>query len=153
MPSALNVARALIAGVPLAAVLLPGTAHAHSKLSGDEFRVVSVVVLDASTVDVAFSGELAPSTTDISRRHFYGEHLDHDVPHTHEVSEVALLDDGKTARLTFSRALHPEEPACDEPLPKCSDDEIPLIIDKVADTKGSLVSNDDWEIWATGAED
>ncbi len=153
MPSAVNVVHALIAAVPLAAVLLPGAAHAHSKPSSDTFRVVSVVVLDASTVDVAFSHELAPGTTDVSRRHFYGDHLDHDVPHTHEVSNVALRNDGKTARLTFSRALHPEEPACEEPLPKCSDDEIPLIIDKVANTKSSLVSNDDWEIWATGAED
>ncbi len=62
-----------------------------------------------------------------------------------------MLNGGKAARLTFSRALHPEEPACEEPLPKCSDDEIPHI-DKVADTKSSLVSNDDWEIWATGVE-
>lgn len=153
MLSASNVVHAVIAGVPLAAVLLPGAAHAHSKPSSDTFRVVSVVVLDASTVDVAFSHALAPSAADVSRRHFYGDHLDHDVPHTHEVSKVALLDDGRTARLTFSRALHPKEPACDEPLPKCSDDEIPLIVDKVANTKSSLVSNDDWEIWATGAED
>ena len=153
MPSVFNLVRgSLISGVALAAFVLPGAAHGHSKPSSDTFRVVSVVVLDASTVDVAFSRQLAPGTTDISRRHFYGDHLDHDVPHTHEVSNVALRDDGKTARLTFSRALHPEEAACDEPLPKCSDDEIPLIIDKVADTKSSLVSNDDWDIWATGTK-
>jgi hypothetical protein len=82
MSSAVNVLHALIAAVPLAAVLLPGAAHAHSKPSSDTFRVVSVVVLDASTVDVAFSHELARGATDVSRRHFYGDHLGHDVPHT-----------------------------------------------------------------------
>jgi hypothetical protein len=109
-------------------------------------------LLDASTVDVTFSHQLAAGTTDVSQRHFYGGHLDDDVPHTHEVSSVALVNDSKTARLTFSRALHPEEPACDEPLRKCSHDKIPLIIDKVADTNGNLVSNDDWKIWAIGAK-
>ena len=136
----------------LAAVSLPAAAHAHDKPTTDTFHVVSVKVLDAFTADVTFSRPLASVTTDVSRRHFHGEHLDHEVPHTHEVSSVALIDDRKTARLTFSRALHPEEPACGEPLPKCSDDEIPLIIDKVADTNGNLLSNDDWDVWATGAK-
>ncbi len=142
----------VVAGVLLAAASFPGAAQAHDRSATDPFRVVSVKVLNASTVDVTFSRQLAAGTTDVSRRHFHGDHLDHDVPHTHDVSSIALVDDGKTARLTFSRALHPEEPACDEPLPKCSDDEIPLIIDQVADIQGNVVSDDEWEVWATGAE-
>ncbi len=128
-------------------------AQAHTTSSSDRFSVVSVKVLDAFTADVTFSHQLATGTTDASRRHFYGDHLDHEVPHTHDVSRVALVNDGKTARLTFSRGLHPEEPPCDEPLPKCSDDEIPLIIRDVADIHGHVLSNDDWEVWAVGADD
>lgn len=153
MPIVRSLIRVIMAAVLLAAASFPAAAQAHSEPTSDTFRVVSVEVLDASTVDVTFSHPLASETTDVSRRHFHGEHLDHDVPHTHEVSSVALINDRKTARLTLSRALHPEEPACDEPLPKCSDDKIPLIIDKVADTNGNLVINDDWKIWATGAKD
>jgi hypothetical protein len=152
MPIVRNLMRLIMPGVLLAAVSFTGPAQAHTKSTSDTFSVVSVEVLDASTVDVTFSHQLAAGTTDVSQRHFYGDHLDHDVPHTHEVSSVALVNDSKTARLTFSRALHPEEPACDEPLPKCSDDKIPLIIDKVADTNGNVVSNDDWKIWAIGAK-
>jgi hypothetical protein len=143
----------VVAGVLLAAASFPGAAQAHEKPTSDQFRVVSVKVLDATTADVTFSHQLAARTTDVSQRHFYGDHPDHDVPHTHEVSSVALINDGKTARLTFSRPLHPEEPPCDEPLPKCSDDEIPLIIQQVADTQGNVVSDDEWEIWDTGAEE
>ncbi len=143
----------VVAGVLLAAASFPGAAEAHKKRSTtDPFQVVSVTVLNATTADVTFTNQLVAETTDVSKRHFYGEHLDYDVPHTHEVSSVALVNDGKTARLTFSRALHPEEPPCDEPLPKCSDDEIPLIIQQVADIHGNIVSDDEWEIWDTGAE-
>ena len=118
----------------------------------DGFQVVSVKVLDARTADVTFNHQLAPGTTDVSMRHFHGDHLDHDVPHTHDVSAVALINEGKTARLTFARALHPEEAPCDDPLPKCSDEEIPLMIKNVADVYGNVVNNSDWEIWDTGAE-
>jgi len=142
----------VVAGVLLAAASLPAAVQSHETSATDPFQVVSVEVLNASTADVTFSDRLAAQTTDVSRRHFYGDHLDHDVPHTHEVSSVALVNDGKTARLTFSRPLHPEEPACDEPLPKCSDDEIPLIIERVADVHGNVVSDDEWEVWDTGAE-
>lgn len=118
----------------------------------DGFQVVSVKVLDARTADVTFNHGLAVETTDVARKHFHGDHLDHEVPHTHDVSSVALINEGKTARLTFARALHPEERPCDDPLPKCSDDEIPLIIKNVADVHGNVVNNSDWEIWDTGAE-
>jgi len=142
----------LVAGMLLAGASIPGAALAHETTASDSFGVVSVNVLNATTAEVTFSNQLAASTTDVSQRHFYGDHLDHDVPHTHDVSSVALVNDSKTARLTFSRGLHPEEPACDEPLPKCSDDEIPLIIQRVADVNGNVVSDDDWKVWDTGAK-
>ncbi len=155
----------LLLAAALAAAVFPAGAQAsddreeqdaeeQDASTTDGFQVVSVKVLDARTADVTFNHQLAVETTDVSRKHFYGDHLDHDVPHTHDVSAVALLNGGKTARLTFARALHPEEAPCDDPLlPRCSDDEIPLIIRKVVDVHGHVVSNSDWEIWDTGAEE
>ncbi len=154
----------LLLAAALAAAIFPAGAQAHDDdreeqdaeeqdaSTTDRFQVVSVKVLDARTADVTFNHQLAVETTDVSRKHFHGDHLDHDVPHTHDVSAVTLLNEGKTARLTFARALHPEEAPCDDPIPSCSDEEIPLIIQKVVDVHGHVVSNDDWEIWDTGAE-
>ena len=149
----------LLLAAALAAAIFPAGAQAsddreeQDASTTDGFQVVSVKVLDARTADVTFNHGLAVETTDVSRKHFHGDHLDHDVPHTHDVSAVTLLNEGKTARLTFARALHPEEAPCDDPIPSCSDEEIPLIIQKVVDVHGHVVSNDDWEIWDTGAED
>jgi hypothetical protein len=148
----------LLLAAALAAAIFPAGAQAsddreeQDASTTDGFQVVSVKALDAKTVDVTFNHGLAVETTDVSRKHFHGDHLDHEVPHTHDVSAVALINEGKTARLTFSRALHPEEAPCDDPLPKCSDDEIPLIIKNVADVYANVVNNSDWEIWDTGAK-
>ncbi len=152
----------LLLAAALAAAIFPTGAQAsddreeqeekQDDSTTDRLQVVSVKALDASTVDVTFNHGLAVETTDVSRKHFHGDHLDYEVPHTHDVSAVALINEGKTARLTFARALHPEEAPCDDPLPKCSDDEIPLIIKNVADVYANVVNNSDWEIWDTGAE-
>ena len=70
----------VVAGVLLAAASLPAAVQAHKTSATDPFRVVSVEVLNASTADVTFSDRVAAQTTDVSRRHFHGDHLDQRCP-------------------------------------------------------------------------
>jgi hypothetical protein len=120
---------ALLLGGLVATVSLASTAFAHdSSIDKEAPRIVSVNVLNATTVQVAFNEAVANNTTTISERHFYVDHSNADTPHTHEVSAVKLSTDKKTVTLTFSRALHP-------------DMSMPLYINKVADLSGNLLSD------------
>ncbi|MDQ4142540.1 MAG: hypothetical protein M3198_02170 [Actinomycetota bacterium] len=127
--------------------------QAHPKSSVPSLRVKTVQVQDAKTVDVTFNNPLASSTTELANRVFHAPHWDHDTPHSHEASNVALINEGRTARVTLDRALHSEDPPCDDDLePRCSDDELDFVITNAADIYGQLISNDDWEVWAIGSE-
>lgn len=99
-----------------------------SNIDTEDPRIVSVNVINETTIKVTFNESVANNTTNITERHFYVDHSNADVPHTHELSAVALSNDKKTATLTLARALHP-------------DMSMPLIINNVADLSGNLLSD------------
>lgn len=145
-----------VTAIAVCAAGLLGTTAAQAHRSGSTvpaMRLQAVQVLDARTVQATFSNPLAASSTDLSMRVFHAPHFDHDTPHSHEAAAVVLTDGGRTARVTLARGLHPEEPACDiDSEPRCSDDELPFVVNKAKDIYGQSVSNDDWEVWAVGSE-
>ncbi|WP_149829089.1 hypothetical protein [Streptomyces tailanensis] len=141
---------ALIALPPL--LLGAGLVTAAEAATPPAFRLQTVTVLDAKTVEATFSNPLAAKNTDLATRVFHARHYDWDVPHSHEATSVALTNGGRTARVTLDRALHSDNPPCDGSEPRCSDDELPFVITKATDTYGQTLSNDDWEVWAVGSE-
>jgi hypothetical protein len=137
---------AVLAAIGFAAAL----ALSAGAATAGAFRVVSVEVTSATSADVTFNNVLAPSATDTSRPQFFGDHLDWVQPHIHGASDVKLMNGGRTARLVL-RALHSEDPPCEGPEPRCSDDRIPLVVSGVSDVDGNLAYDDEWEVWAVGA--
>jgi hypothetical protein len=112
---------------------------AFASTSASNFKIDSVKVVDAKTVKVTFNNPLTNENTDACARHFYGDHLDANTPHNHEVSAITLSDDQKTVTLNLSRALH-------------TDDRVDLIVLNVKDIYGNVLNDIDWEIWANGAK-
>lgn len=146
----------LLAAAASASLLGTTAAQAHRTSSSTlpALRLESVQVLDAKTVDATFSNPLASSTTDLSLRVFHAPHFNHDTPHSHEAAAVALVNDGRTARVTLGRNLHPEEPLCDiDSEPRCSDDRLPFVVTEAKDIYGQSLSDDDWDVWAVGSKD
>ncbi len=117
------------------------------------FRLQRVTVLDAKTVDATFSNPLQPSVANLSLRVFHAPHWDHDSPHSHEATGVVLHNEGRTARVSLDRALHSEDPPCDNDAePRCSDDELPFVVRRATDIYGQVLSNDEWDVWAVGSD-
>ena len=136
-------------GIALLGNIAATSAHAATPPT---FRLQTVTVLDAKTVEATFTNPLATKNTNPSLRVFHAPHYDWDVPHSHEASAVLLTNNGHTARVSLDRALHSENPPCDGSEPRCSDDELPFVITKVTDIYGQALSNDEWEVWAIGSE-
>lgn len=137
------------AGIALLGIIVATSAHAATPPT---FRLQTVTVLDAKTVEATFTNPLAARNTDLSLRVFHAPHYDWDVPHSHEALAVVLTNNGRTARVSLDRALHSENPPCDGNEPRCSDDELPFVITKVTDIYGQVLSNDGWDVWAVGSE-
>lgn len=155
-----RIRRTSAVAVAAAAATLVATTAADAHKSGGgssstpEMTLTDVTVLDSTTVHTTFSNPLAASNTDLSLRVFHAPHFDHDTPHSHEATSVTLLNEGRTARVTLDRALHPQEPLCDDPsLPRCSDDELDWVVSKATDIYGQTVSDDHWDVWAVGSKD
>ncbi len=146
--------KALLASATVASVLAGGAiAQGHSRSTVPAFQLKSVQVQDSKVVDVTFNNPLSSTMTDPALRVFHAPHWDHDTPHSHEASSVVLINEGTTARVTLDRALHSEDPPCDNDVePRCSDDELDFVITDATDIYGQRISNDDWEVWAVGSE-
>lgn len=116
----------LLAGL-VATVSSASAVFAHDAgIDTEAPRIISVNVINATTVKVTFNEPVSNNTTNITERHFYVDHSNADTPHTHEMSAVYLSSDKKTATLTLARALHP-------------DMSMPLIINNVSDLSGNLL--------------
>lgn len=119
--------------VVLSTFLVGSVSYAHSTTSSpttdtEPPRIASVTVVNSTTVRVTFNEPVANHTTDITMRHFYVDHSNADVPHTHEVSAVYLSSDKNTATLILARSLHP-------------DMSMPLILNNIPDLYGNLLSD------------
>lgn len=143
--------------VAAAAATLVATTGAHAdKSSGGSaipaMKLTDVTVIDARTVEATFSNPLAASSTDLSLRVFHAPHFNHPTPHSHEAAAVTLLNEGRTARVSLTRNLHPKERLCsDQHDPRCSTARIPWVVTEAKDIYGQSVSNHHWKVWAVGS--
>lgn len=147
--------KALLASATVASVVAGGAiAQGHSSSTEPAFQLESVQVQDPKVVDVTFNNPLSSTMTDLALRVFHAPHWNHDTPHSHEASSVVLINGAKTARVTLGRALHSEDPPCDNDLePRCSDDKLDFVITDATDIYGHRLSDDDWRVWAVGSKD
>lgn len=158
-----RIARAMAVGATCSAALLATTAaHAHKSTTTNTTNTTSlpamtvkmVQVIDAKTVETTFSNPLAATNTDLSLRVFHAPHLDHKTPHSHEATSVTLLNDGRTARVTLDRGLHPRDRLCDiDTEPRCSTDRLDWTVTRAKDIYGQFVSDHEWRVWAVGSKD
>lgn len=153
-----GVTKTTLGGIVVSAALLSGLTTAASHPSTDPppqfppFELVSLSVVNATTVDAAFSNPLDASITAIPSSVFHVPHFDHKVPHAHDVTAVTLLND-RTVRVTLARGLHSDNPPCDTDEPRCSKDPLPFIISQAKDVFGQTLTDDDFEVLATGVKD
>ena len=143
-----GVTKTTLGGIVVSAALLSGLTTAASHPSTDPppqfppFELVSLSVVNATTVDAAFSNPLDASITAIPSSVF----------HVPDVTAVTLLND-RTVRVTLARGLHSDNPPCDTDEPRCSKDPLPFIISQAKDVFGQTLTDDDFEVLATGVKD
>lgn len=141
----------------VSAALLSGltTAASHPADPAPQFppfELVSLTVVNATTVDAAFSNPLDAGITAIPSTVFHVPHFNHKLPHAHDVTAVTLLND-RTVRVTLARGLHSDNPPCDTDEPRCSKDPLPFIISQARDVFGQTLTDDEFEVLATGVKD
>jgi hypothetical protein len=144
-------ASALIGGGVVALAATGASAHDDYEESANGFRVESVKVITANTVETRFSHPL--DTSKITLSVFHAPHYDWDVPHSHNATSITYSNGDKTARVVLDRNLHPQMPLCNTSEPRCSDDELDWVITGATDIYGNKISDDDWEVWAIGSDD
>jgi hypothetical protein len=143
-----RISKIIVGGSAASAALLTGLAATASTSSPDptDLDLVDVDVVSPNTIDAEFNNPLNPEVAMIPSQVFHVPHFNHETPHEHDVINVVLMDDGRTARITLARNLHPENRPCDGPEPRCSQDRLPFIVTQAMDVFGNTATNDDWEV-------